>query len=583
MNKNIKKIFFSVKIKMILVFVVCIIIPSIFFIGFFINSYSLYILNNVIENKNNIMKEALQNMDFRLEAYQNTSMTLYYNETMKSYVDSECYEDDYLYVQQFLSGTVNSDKFIASALLKLDNKMYQSGYNYLNIDEYFQKYEARILERKGKVVWLPTETMEASYNQYPQNFVLGRAVNSVQRNTGSLWLFFSDDIFKSIFKNKIFNEKASQYYLISNDYQVVTSSEKDVIGETLEGSFWKKVYVEQEGNFFYHDKETNEEKIVVFVKSSLNDWVLLTVTDKSEIFKDVTKIKNISVIIAILFVLFILIAYSILTKEFFRPMKILSQGMRNVTERKFEEVGQISKTDEMGMLINNYNYMVQEIQSLIDNIREEEKAKNEEKIKVLSMQIGPHFIYNTLNTIKWMAVVNKQNNIKKMIESMIKLMKSVTYNSSEEITLKEEKELLDSYIYIEKMRFMNFDVFYELPQEIENYKIPKLILQPFVENCILYAFSENTEMGKISIRFYKDAKYLYIEIEDNGKGFDVLHLPQTGAGEQSSTDHIGICNVSERLKLNYGQKYGIQINSVIKEGTLVKLFLPILLGEKESL
>ena len=120
------------------------------------------------------------------------------------------------------------------------------------------------------------------------------------------------------------------------------------------------------------------------------------------------------------------------------------------------------KTDEMGMLITNYNFMIDEIMRLMSEVREEEKEKNEEKMKVLSMQINPHFVFNTLNTVKWMAISNKQTNIKCMIESLIALMKSVTYTRKEEVFVEEELELLASYVYIQKMRFVNFEVGYEV-------------------------------------------------------------------------------------------------------------------------
>lgn len=213
-----------------------------------------------------------------------------------------------------------------------------------------------------------------------------------------------------------------------------------------------------------------EKKTVVCSSSEVNDWVLLTVTDQSVIFKDVIYIKWMAAVTACLYAVFLFTAYYILSHYIFKPMQNLSAGLRRVSQRDFQRIEENTSGDEMGMLTANFNYMVDEIQCLIQDIREEEKAKNEEKIKVLSMQIGPHFIYNTLNTIKWMAAANKQTNIKKMIESLIKLMVSVTYHTNEEITLGQEVELLGCYVYIQKMRFMNFDFEYDLPSELRDLK-----------------------------------------------------------------------------------------------------------------
>ncbi|MCR1841724.1 cache domain-containing sensor histidine kinase [Murimonas intestini] len=576
-----KGVLFGVKTKMILTFTICIIIPGIVFFVFFLQSYSSYVLDNVIENKENIMKEAQKNMEFRFEAYKNTSMTLYYNEAMKAYINQEEYAEENPLVNQFLSSIVNSDRYIAAAVLRLGDRIYGSGYSYQNLEDYFVRHEQDILAQKGRAMWNPTEVMTASYNQTPDNFSLGRAVNSELHNVGSFWIFFSSEIFNNIFKNSIFHEESTDYYMISEDYQIITSSNKEMTGSRGEEGLCRRAWETGNGNFLYEDEGSGKEKIVVCSYSDMTDWLLITVTDKSTAFKDVTEMKKASVIIGSLYVLFILIAYCFFSKEFFGPMKKLSRKLYNVTERKFEKIEETGRTDEMGMLMNNYNYMVDEIQALIENIREEEKAKNEEKMKVLSMQIGPHFIYNTLNTIKWMAVVNRQDNIKRMVESLVKLMMSVTYNNSEEITLKEEKALLESYVYIQKMRFTNFDVEYELPEEIQEFKILKLLLQPFVENCILHAFKGKAGVGQITIRFYEKGGVLEIDITDNGLGFDPDAITKNG-NEKNEIDHVGICNVIERIWLNYGKEYGVTIDSAAGMGTAVHLHLPVICGGGEK-
>ena len=162
-----------------------------------------------------------------------------------------------------------------------------------------------------------------------------------------------------------------------------------------------------------------------------------------------------------------------------------------------------------------------------------------------------------------------------MIESLIKMMVSVTYYTNDEITLKEELELLDCYIYIQKMRFMNFEVKYEIADELLEYKVNKLVLQPFVENSILYAFKEKEDMGIITIRADKKDDCLEIEVQDNGSGFDLQRIEQSH-NENKRRDHVGIKNVSERIRLNYGEKYGIRIESSADSGTIISIRLPLI-------
>lgn len=195
MKLRLSNILFGVKVKIILIFSVIVILPSILFFSFIVHKYSRYILEHVIENKRNIMEEAIKNMDFRFDGYENTTMTIYYNDAIKAYIDKESYTNENPYVMQFLNTLVNSDRYLVSAVMELDGQIYNSGYNYRNLDEYLEANREKVLERKGKSVWLPTETMAASYNQHPDNFVLARALNSQNRNVGTLWLFFSDDFF----------------------------------------------------------------------------------------------------------------------------------------------------------------------------------------------------------------------------------------------------------------------------------------------------------------------------------------------------------------------------------------------------
>lgn len=154
------------------------------------------------------------------------------------------------------------------------------------------------------------------------------------------------------------------------------------------------------------------------------------------------------------------------------------------------------------------------------------------------------------------------------------MMMDVTYRANEEVTLKEELELLDCYIYIQKMRFMNFEVEYCIPEELLSYRVNKLVLQPFVENSILHAFKDKEEVGIICIKASLKTEYLELIVEDNGKGFE-WEAEKVKKEESGRKDHVGIQNVCERIRLNYGGEYGVIIESIAEKGTTVKIHLPI--------
>lgn len=345
------------------------------------------------------------------------------------------------------------------------------------------------------------------------------------------------------------------------------------VGELSEIEYMDRVIREKDGYFYHYNHDLEESEIVVFSTSKDTDWSIVTVTLESVVFKDLNQIKLMACFIFMFYIVFLIGAYIFLTRLIFKPLERLSQGMGRVSQGDFDIKVEAIQKDEIGMLTESYNYMVDKIQELMEQIRAEEKAKNEERMKVLAMQIGPHFTYNTLNTIKWMAVVNKQDNIRKMIESLIKLMVSVTYNMDEEITVEEEIELLKCYVYIQKTRYMNFDVLFDVDDAAKDCRICKLVLQPLVENSILYAFRDKVEGGLISVVIRAEGD-LMIEVEDNGKGFDVAILEEDKV-KTKRPDKIGLENISERIRLNYGGNYGITIISEINNGTKIIMKLPL--------
>ncbi len=567
---------FTYRIKnKIIIMILLAVIPSILFSVY--SSYQYYkdSFNRIIEEKEALVEEMTQNLDFQLQYYANISMTAYYNETILDYINSGNYDGVNENVEAYLSGIVNSESNVEAVVMELGDTRYVEGYRYHNLDEYLERHREAVKEKKGKVIWIPTETMSGRYHSNLKTFALARAINSTEGTEGTFWMFFSADFISDILSYQRLDQEGTSYYILTEDNVVVCSSRDLPAGKKLKDKELIRAFENEKSG--KKIKLSSDESIAVSKISEETGWKTTVIIDPDEVFGVVKELRRMTIWLMLLTALVLLLIYFFLTCYIFEPMKRLSTGMKNVSDKKFEKIGFRKKTDEMGMLITNYNFMIDEIMRLMSEVREEEKEKNEEKMKVLSMQINPHFVFNTLNTVKWMAISNKQTNIKCMIESLIALMKSVTYTRKEEVFVEEELELLASYVYIQKMRFVNFEVGYEVDDNTKKLKILKLLLQPLVENCILHAFQGRRQGGVIKIRIYRQEEALHIWVEDNGIGFDMREQEKFfEANREESAEHVGIYNVVQRIRLNYGESYGAEIQSVPGAGTKVHLTLPVL-------
>lgn len=221
--------------------------------------------------------------------------------------------------------------------------------------------------------------------------------------------------------------------------------------------------------------------------------------------------------------------------------------------------------------------MLDEMQQYIDKLMEVEKAKREAEIHSLQMQINPHYIYNTLASVKWLIWQGNKEKSVQVIDVFIRLLRNTISNKKEFITLKEEIENLKDYVIINQTRYGNsVNVEYYVLPDCEEQKIPKLILQPFVENAFFHAFPQG-QQGTISIFARMSEGQLKIEIIDDGIGMDnqtVRTLLDKSEGQKEHFTGIGVNNVDDRMKLIYGQNYGILIESKRGEGTKITLCFP---------
>lgn len=261
-----------------------------------------------------------------------------------------------------------------------------------------------------------------------------------------------------------------------------------------------------------------------------------------------------------------------------RPITRLCDFMLQVEEENLNQDCAVAGYTEINILSKGLNTLLGRMRDLLQGIKQKEQQKRKMELGFLQAQINPHFMYNTLFSIKCMVDMEKNGEASKMLASFIQLLRSTLSNPDEFVTVRQEFHVLRQYIEIQKFRYDDgFQVIFECDGAVEEKKIPKLLIQPLLENAIFHGVEFKKGEGLIIITARMQDEAVLITVEDNGVGIAPEILEKINRGEQlGSKTHVGIVNVKERIQLNFGESYGMRIESAQWKGTKIVLTLPAL-------
>lgn len=262
-----------------------------------------------------------------------------------------------------------------------------------------------------------------------------------------------------------------------------------------------------------------------------------------------------------------------------RPIHVLHDAMDKVQEGNLNAHVDMDRPDEFGELAENFNIMTDRISSYMEERVQREKELNETQIAMMQSQLNPHFLYNTLDTMKWVAKANHIPEIATLAAKLAKILRT-SISNAQFITLREEMTLVESYAEIQKIRFNGkFDFRYEIDPETENVMVPKLIVQPIVENAVIHGLADADE-GHIFVRAYLERSELVIEVSDDGCGISDEVIRRLGNRDKEQRNgHIGFYNVDTIIRLHYGRDYGLKAERLDDGGTKVTMRLPVTPGD----
>lgn len=371
-----------------------------------------------------------------------------------------------------------------------------------------------------------------------------------------------------------FTTDYTSLYLVDGQGIVICSDDRKAVGAELEAQWYRQAGNTQESRFVTHADGRNYT--VMQRELSYLGCSLYGITDNNLALAQLYN-RPLLVMLCVGTGILVLTVCLIFTRQTIRPLSKLVQKMSMIRNGNFAEYMVVEGTHEVRELADTYNYMLDDIKNYIEELLKTQKEQRKSEIKALQMQINPHYIYNTLASIKWLVYQNDTEKTIQVIDAFISLLRNTISNADEFITISQEEENLKNYILINHTRYGEaVKVEFYVSQACRDCLIPKMILQPFIENSFFHAFPSG-KTGLIQILMRQKGEDLEICVEDNGIGMAQDKAEQI-VRQETKKEHfsgIGIHNVQDRLRLLYGGDYGIRIESMEQEGTKVVITLPV--------
>ncbi|MCX7711720.1 MAG: sensor histidine kinase [Clostridia bacterium] len=605
------KLFRNIKIqaRLILLFLILSLIP-ILITGFFSYKES----SNAIESKIStysvqVMSQVGENIERELAKLENDSVEIEFSDkvqnTLLNYTRMTEWEiediqirmkDDLVKKFSFLHDV--SDVLIytndRNRIIAYGDKGFKLNFKKEYLDQYLKELEAKEgapiwtginLDFEERVVQYATSAEQMSKSN---GILIGRAIKSLEQGDiiGTLIIRTNERFFSNIYRNIDIGHGAD-IFVIDADGIVVSSRNPQipVAKEYKDRQLIQEIQVNEKNEKRVFNYSVGSDRyLVAFTPMVKAPWYVVSTIPYTYLNSESERIWiNILYMGLGCFLLAVLLSY-VFSLSISRPLKKLVKAMNEAKKGNLAVNIRDTSKDEIGEVTGNFNQMLNDIRILMDNVKNKEKQKRKAELKALQAQISPHFLSNTLNTVKWLAGVQKAENIENIITSLIQLLHVSMGKGGDYITIREEIEYIKNYINIQEFRYYNkFKVTFEIEEEIMDYRILKFLLQPVVENSLIHGIEPMEGQGLIVVKGFRYEDCVKITVTDNGVGIpeekleNILNINDNS--NKSRFSGIGISNVNERIRMNFGDQFGLQIESVPNLYTTVEITLPVIKEE----
>jgi two-component system sensor histidine kinase YesM len=533
----------------------------------------------IVRTSQNMLSQMEGNLDNYKDIFDQNAMTFLYDEDINYYlstqkkVSDEKLEKRAEFIRNQLSEAASYNSMISAIYLIGKNYKVCSRQNYaVDYDEMMSEewYEKFVSSGKS---WMFTGIHYNSYVDGSKKTVFScmrRVLGPSGGNTVGIVVYeINYANFKSIF-DKVSSDSANLWFVFDKSENIIYSPEG--FADNTSGKSDMTEMIKRTADNVSQDNYPYQGKSYIAVSNRIEsmNWTVVELIDKNAMLTEVNSVVH-RVNQAILLTVFLLTGIAVIyLYDAIRPLNQIVSYMKEIQKNNFSVRFQRETQDEFGRIQTGFNKMVVHINQLMEDIKKREQEKRNIEIKMLQAQINPHFLYNTLNIIRWHAMIAGNEMVSRMIITLIKTMEFNGKRKEEFVTISDELDHIRNYIQLLQYHYEDrFEAVYEIDERVYSCYTFKLLLQPLIENAVFHGIVPGERKGIILIRIQYDEDRIDFLVQDNGIGMDEEMLKKV-------YDGIGLSNVKERLRYYYGETCSIQIASTVGEGTKLSFSIPVI-------
>jgi len=535
------------------------------------------------------LKQIDKNMQLVFGGIQDLSLFVISNQDIRKYAKMDKEElhragDSLLNLGEAFANLTNSKSYILSINVYGDKGLQfeTAGVSWVDGD-LIQEYENKI---PGDGSYILTPTYKRTYQMLGERYVISmyrqlKDINNLPQKLGIIRIDVNEREINRVYKDIKLGD--SGYVFIANkDGYILSHSNTGELSRHIgnEPAF-ALAFNGKQG--YYRKDIGGRDVLVTYYTSSDQNLVYIGVVPFDELTREAEISRNMMAVVILLGLIVAFIIVSFVSLKITEPIKKLTKLMQKVEEGNMDVLVNIKRKDEIGTLGRSFNSMTRKLKTLIEEVYVNKLSRKEAELKALQAHINPHFLYNTLDVIYWTSRLEKAPKTGEIVSALAKLCKLGLNKGNEITTVEKEVEHLKSYLVIQKVRYEEEpDIVIDVDPSLYGCNIIKLILQPLVENALIHGIAGlRDRKGRISITGREYADGILFEVTDNGVGMDETKIQEIFGGLIEENKGYGIKNVDERIKLYFGEQYGVSIYSTKGEGTRVEVRVPKVMAKAE--